>query len=90
MPLIYILLQQNDEFLENSLINDPEYADTIHHSYPLGTVCHVTGCYTDLLNHPQETLQNASCTVCKSPTPYIHTIVRREYSCKVCTSAKNI
>ena len=72
MPL---LQQQNDGFLDYSLISVPEVADTTDHSYPLGTVCYVTGCYTDFLNHPQKTLQNASCTVCKSPTPYIHTIV---------------
>ena len=76
MPLIiYLLQQQNDEFLDQTLISDPEYADTIHHSYPLGTICHVTGCYTDFVDQSQKALQNASCTVCKSPTPYTHTIV---------------
>ncbi|CAI8027305.1 hypothetical protein GBAR_LOCUS15625 [Geodia barretti] len=74
MPLIiYLLQQQNDEFLDQTLISDPEYADTIHHSYPLGTICHVTGCYTDFVDQSQKALQNASCTVSQPPSPVMST-----------------
>jgi hypothetical protein len=65
--------EQNDGFLDYSLISVPEFADTTDHSYPLGTVCYVTGCYTNFFNHPQKTLQNASCTVSQPSSPVMST-----------------